>query len=632
VLKIPENKHEQIAKAICADIRESERQKSELVERWIRLRAIHDCEENTSQVQLIEGMKPYMIPLSRTKADRILGAVVDGITGLNPYVQAYDQGNLNDNLDDVVADLMTLAEDAGDVQAIREGVEDAILTNCGVWRIRPLIDEPAYDSPQSDEIGGNATRLDWESIDPLDVCCYPPYYGTFAAAKTVGHRWSELLYRVKDQMEGKNPRYFKYDLKGGDDPGNRHRTPDEEIEGVYSPNEVADGFVDLWEVITELDIKGDGNRKKYLCIVAFSEEKLLSIQEYPYKIPWYIEVRTNRERKKNFPSSSVMQRCQGLQLAYSDSMTAGIQAFFASLGPIILLSGGGAMAKVSQAKPFMMVEVPAEVKIQTVTSTPNLQELPFVTEKIEETMDALTGIGRTGTGQQLPPSTTATEVDAITAAQNEAKDQYTQVVAGSVERAMNLLYEFYQIHYDDLKKQYGDKLVADGAFIKSRTPQLKVNGKNGSQNSSLVLQKLQMLLNLISNSQNNGASPKYDIGKIIDQMAQLLDLPFSLSRLEMDQAPAQPAQPNQPPPGDMAQIMAILTHPEVVQLLLQGEPLPQILQTLQNGPQSTPQDSSVPPSGPGIGPAVEGVPPNEPNPSGLPPIPNVAPSGEPPPM
>ena len=77
-----------IARQICAEIRESEREKERLAERWVRLRAIHNCEENTSQIQLIEGMKPYVLPLSRSKADRIVGSVVDSITGID-YVCRY---------------------------------------------------------------------------------------------------------------------------------------------------------------------------------------------------------------------------------------------------------------------------------------------------------------------------------------------------------------------------------------------------------------------------------------------------------------------------------------------------------------------------------------------------------------
>jgi len=532
LLRLSDEVRERVAQRLCAEIRESEREKERLRERWIRLRAIHDCEENTSQVQLIEGMKPYVLPLSRTKADRIVAAVVDGITGLNPYVQVFDAGNLNANLDDIEQDLMTLAQDAGDAAAIREGAEDAVITNAGVWRVRPFVDERPYDAAQSSDAssgsgaGAKVTRLDWEAIDPVDVCCYPPYFGTFAAAKTVGHRWSELLYRVKADMA--SGRYATYDLKGGDDPTRSHRSADDQAEG-YEAQRPADEFVELWEVVSDLDLHDDGKYRKYLCVVALTEQKLLSIQPYPYSTPWYVEVRTERERNRIFPNSSVMQRLQGLQLAYSDMFTAMIQASFASIGPITILTGGGLMSKVTQAKPFMVLEAPADVKVQSISANPQVGALPQGIEKVEEVADALTGIGRNGAGQQLPASTTATEVDAIQAAQNEAKDQYTQVVASSVERVFRLLFEFYRFHYADLKAAYGDKLVADPAFVLTVCPQFKVNGKNGSTSSMIVLQKLQMLMGLIAQTPGT----RYDAAKIIDQMAQLLDLPFSLRRLEI---------------------------------------------------------------------------------------------------
>jgi hypothetical protein len=543
-------------------------------------------------------MKPYMLPLSRTKADRIVGAVTDGITGMSPYVQVFDAGNLNANLDDIEVDLMTLAEDAGDVAAIRQGAEDALITNTGVWRVRPLVDERPYDAAQTDA-GQTVTRLDWEAIDPIDVCCYPPHFGTFAAAKTVGHRWSELLYRVKaDMASGK---YETYCLEGGDDPMRMHRTFDDQG-GEYDAQTTADEFVELWEVVTELDLKANGEYAKYLCVLALTEEKLLSIQPYPYSAPWYVEVRTERERNRIFPNSSVMQRLQGLQLAYSDMFTALVQASFASIGPITILTGGGLMSKVTQAKPFMVLEAPADVKVQSIAANPQVGAIPQGIEKVEEVADALTGIGRNGAGQQMPPSTTATEVDAIQAAQNEAKDQYTQVVAGSVERVFRLLFEFYKVHYDDLKRAYGDKLLADPAVIANINPQFKVNGKNGSTTSLAVMQKLQLLIGLIEKVPGT----RYDAPKIVDQISQLLDLPFSLKRLESD-------------PNPVAQL---LDHPDVQSLLIRGVPLPHILQTLQN---ATQPNAATPAGSPGL---LPNQPPlgDGPGGAGAPP-PGVAPPG-----
>lgn len=564
-MQITESEQKAIATQICAEIEESEREKERLRERWTRLRAIHDCEESTSQVQLIEGMKTYVLPLSRTKADRIVGAVVDGITGIDPYVQVFDGGNLNANLDDVERDLMTLAQDAGDEEALRQGAEDAFLTNTGVWRVRPLLADRVYDLPQVEDGTQRVTRLDWEAIDPMDVCCYPPYFGSFAAAKTVGHRWSELLYRVRQDM--RVGRYFDVDLKGGDNPM-RGREADD----AYAPQRPSDEFVELWEVITELEIEGKTGR--YLCVVALSEQKLLSIQPYPYSTPWYVEVRFERERKRIFPNSSVAQRLQGLQLAYSDAFTAMVQASYASIGPITILTGGGLMSKVQQLKPFMMIESPADVKVQSISANPQVGALPQSIEKIEEVADSLSGINRNGTGQQLPASTTATEVDALNQAQNEAKDQYTQVVAGSVERVFGLMLEYYRFHYADFKRAYGDRLVADASVVAALRPTLKVNGRNGAASTSLVLQKLRLLLQMIGSMPNSS----YDPEKIVEQIAQTLDLPFSLARLKRDPNP----------------LASLLQNPDVQHLLMQGEPLPAILAVLHREASNAPKPLNNP--------------------------------------
>lgn len=575
--KIATEDREKIASQLCSEIRESEQEKSRLRNRWVQLRALYDCEENTSQIQLIEGMKPYMVPLLRPKGERIVAAVVDGITGMSPYARLTDPELSIDDIEAIEADLMVLADDAGDQDALRQGSEDAYLFNTGVWRVKPLVKERAYDSSQTDDAGPDVTRIDWESIDPMDVMCYPPYFGTFEAAKTVGHRWSELLYRVQADM--RSGMYETYDLKGGDDPDTYHLQRDNLTE-YYSAVSKSDEFVELWELITELpyDENGDptdGDVNAFLCVVALTDEKLLSIQPYPYKSKWYIEVRTERQRKKIFPSTSIAQRLQGLQLAYSDAFTAQVQASYASIGPITFINTGGLMNKVQQAKPFAVIEVPSEVKIQNISANPQVGQLPASMGKIEQVSDSLTGISRTGTAEQMPSSTTATEVDFLQQSQNEAKDQYTQMVAQSVEKVFKLFIEYYQKHYSELREAYRGRLQADPMAVQALNASISVNGRNGAMSNTMTVQKLQLMLNMMQQVPNSG----YDPAKIFDAIVQMMDLPVDIGKLKSNGIPAPISQ--------------MLDNPMVVQYLAQTGVLQQI-QALLHAQQSNTQPSQQP--------------------------------------
>lgn len=618
VLGLDDSTCNKLAMTICSEIRESEREKEPIRLRWIRLREIHDVQESTSQIQLIEGMKSYVLPLSREKVDRIVGSVVDGITGISPYVQVKDAGNENDNLDLLSDDLMVLAEDAGDITAIRQGTEDACLTNAGVWRVRPLIDEDSYDTPATNDSNAPVTGIDWEALDPIDVCCYPPYYGTFESAKTVGHRWSEMVYRVKRDMVSGN--YAYYDLKGGDDPMKGHRTHDNVEDQGYEAQEMSDQFVELWQVITEIPFTMSGDKvestpgkfNRFLAVVALTEQKLLSLQNYPYSQCWYVQVRTEPSRKRIFPSSSVAQRLQGLQLSVSDAYTMKIQAAIASIGPVTFATGGAPMAKVISLKPFGFVELTGDVKIQSFQANPQIGGLESAMQDAQESADALTGISRNGVGQQMPASTTATEINALQQAQSAAEDAYTQVVAESVEPVFKLILEYYRVHYDDLKQAYGERLTADPQLVQTIKPGLSVNGKNGTTSSVLVIQKLQMLFGMIMQTPTD-----YDPVKVIDLIAQMLDFPVPLDRLKKD-----------PNPLD-----ALLKMPQMQQMLMSGEPLPQLLQEIQQRAQGVqgqqPGGPNVLPGQPNMG-SNAGMPPGATN-GANPPMLNSGPGPNPPP-
>ena len=72
---------------VCQEIEHSETGKGSLPRRWERNEQLYNIDPDATNLNLVEGMASYPIPLWKPKADRIIGTVFKSITGIEPYVQ-----------------------------------------------------------------------------------------------------------------------------------------------------------------------------------------------------------------------------------------------------------------------------------------------------------------------------------------------------------------------------------------------------------------------------------------------------------------------------------------------------------------------------------------------------------------
>lgn len=514
-LKLSQEKRDDLAIKICREIDASNEAKGSLPKRWKVNEDIYHVAPGVTNLNVVEGMEPYNIPLWRPKADRIKGSLIQSLTGVYPNVQVLTEDTDSENVDALERALMSIADYARFNEVLDKNILDALNTNIGVSRVRPV-----------EKRNGMCVQIDW--VHPVNMMCYPSYFGSFEEAKTIGHRFWKLLYQVQKQMNS-GDYYNEPDLVGGDDPKTAQGFG---LEGLNRTNpdvsqDKRDEYIELWEVITEADI--DGEYKKYICVVAYRQRKVLSVQEYIYPKPWYVDWRTNKEGGRIWPQDSIAQTVQGPQKAYSDIHTVMIHGSMQAAFPPVVMSGGTLMGKAKQYGPAQVWETTEQVNVQVIPITFDPKNLGDEAAKLEEIVDSLTGINRIGTGENLPSSTTATAIDALMSSMAEAKDNYSMAMAPSMEMTFGLIYMFLVEHFDQFKAFFGNKIPQQSLDEIPVEIRFEASGRSGASTPSALLQKMQVAREIASNP--NG---EYDLAKVEDQLMQLLDLPFSVAGLKRD--------------------------------------------------------------------------------------------------
>ncbi|AIE86980.1 portal protein [Fimbriimonas ginsengisoli] len=546
LLVLSDGQKKKLAERICKEIEASEQAKGSLPQRWERNEKIYGVDPDVSSLHVAEGMQPYAIPLYRQKADRVIGTIYSSITGLYPFVQALDEDADGNNDEVVERALQAMADDAQFNSRFKKILKLAVNTNIGTLRVSP-------DFPK------HGVRMEW--IHPGNMMCYPAENGCYEEAKTIGHRFYKMRYRI--EAEQNSGHYYKGEIFGGDDPNEHYsgRSRTQSKTETTSPVVNADDQVELWEVVHESDVEEAGVYKRYLCVVAKNQTKLLSCQPFPYSEPWYFAGRLEEPDGNVWPADSLAQTMQGLQLAYNDIHTTLIHGSYMAAFPMVVISGGTLPTKVKKYGPATLIESSTELKVQALTTGFNPGALPMEGAKLEQVADGLTGISRLGTSENMPSGTTATAAAGFLQAQNEAKDQYTEAMSPFVQRVWGFLYEVLTLHFEEVAAALGSKWPRELTWemIRGKSYRFEVTGKSGSSSPQTLLNKLQMLLQLSADPQSG-----LDRREITEKIVQALDLPFSAQGLK-----------SKPPAIDPQEILQLL------QAVAGGQvPVPQAAQVL----------------------------------------------------
>jgi len=591
LMKLSREQCEKLQTDICREIDASEAAKGTLPQRWQVNEDIYHVAPGVTNLNLIDGMEAYNIPLWRPKADRIKGSCKATLTGTYPYVQAISGEPQGSNVAAVERGLMNILEQSQIDKKISKAIIDALNMNLGIYRVRPI------------PVGGGM-KVAIDHVHPRNMCCYPSHFGTFDEAKTIGHRFWKLMYRVKGQMEADE--YYKQpDLTGGDDPRATENSNWSTLDRTRSDTIIKqeDSYVELWEVIHECDLEGNGEYKKYLCVVAKRQRLLLSCQEYPYPTIWYVDWRTQSDGDRIWPNDSVAQTVQGPQKAYSDIHTTKIQGSYQACFPPVVMSGGTPMGKAKRYGPAQIWETTEDVRVTVIPITFNPGSLDAESEEMKECVDSLTGINRLGTGENLPASTKATAIDALMSSMAEAKDNYTDELSPSLEKTFALVYMFVVLHFAEFKEFYGNRLPIESPEELPEDIRFEATGKSTASSPQQQLAKYQVAREIAMTPMSD-----YDLNKVDEQVMQMLDFPFDVQSLKKDAMTAirmlveQAMQLGIPPEEIAVQIQMMM------QQRLQEAALAQALSGTGEGAGVLPQsDVGAPPGSPqGNGGGLEG--------------------------
>ncbi|MFI5385998.1 MAG: hypothetical protein ACHQ50_07740 [Fimbriimonadales bacterium] len=507
--------------AICQEIEHSETGKGSLPRRWERNEQLYNIDPDATNLNLVESMASYPIPLWKPKADRIVGTVFKSITGIEPYVQCIpdtESPGDSEKAQRLARALMTVAtHDEGRYgfdRAFRQCLKTAVNTGIAVLYVHPTQDG----------------CVEHEPIHPKDFCIYPHELGDIKKAKTVGHRFWKLRNEIKALFEAGE--YLTDEVGGADSVGERGGKSSAFGRTAETPiQEPDDQLIECWQVVRRCDL-GEGERDYIVC-VAKKTQLVLKVAPLEYKTGrLYFDIRFDDEYGSFWPASSPGQDIQGIQLIYSDLFNVAIQGGYSAAFPGVALIGATLNAKVKRWGPGTVWELPSGASVQTVGNTFNGGFLVSLLPHIENIADATSRVSRLGTSENLPASTTATAAAGFLQAQEQGQDQFTAFVAPTVAEIFTFLREILVLHWEQIKRQHGTALGIQKRDDLTQAVRFVPTGKSSNSSPNTLLQKLQMAMGL---SQNPNSTLDYQ--SVEKQVLQALDLPFDVTGLEKPLGP-----------------------------------------------------------------------------------------------
>jgi|GEM_PF-6140704 len=519
-LRDPDNLRD-LGIAVCMEIEQSETGKGSLPRRWERNEQLYNIDPDATNLNLVEGMVSYPIPLWKPKADRIVGTVFKSITGIEPYVQCVPESEHSQDSERaqrLATALMAVAtyDDGryGFDRAFRQCLKTAVNTGIAVLYVHPT----------------QEGRIDHEPIHPKDFCIYPHELGDIKKAKTVGHRYWKLRSEIKALFE--DGEYLTDDVGGADMVGERGGKSQAFGRTSATPAvEPDDQLIECWQVVRRCDL-GCGEQDYIICI-ARKTQMVLKVESLEYKTGrLYFDIRFDDEYGSFWPAGSPGQDVQGIQLIYSDLFNVMIQGGYASAFPGVALIGATLNSKVKRWGPGTVWELPAGAQVETVGTQFNGQFLVSMVPHIENIADATSRVSRLGTSDDLPASTTATAAAGFLQAQQQGQDDYTAFVAPIVAEIFTFLRELVVLHWEPIKKLHGAALGIQDRSDLTLPVRFVPTGKSANSSPNTLLQKLQMAMNLSENPNS-----VLDYQAVEKQVLQALDLPFDVSGLEKPAGP-----------------------------------------------------------------------------------------------
>lgn len=511
---------DKLGKVLYLEISASKRALGNLPLRWKKNEAIDNCDPYAVKTDVVEGAETYPMPLWTQRADRIAGSVYDGITGLDPWVQAIaDDPQGSDLADKVEHDLHFLAVQSKLGPRLYRALRLACNTNIAIIRCVPVPAKGVFD---------------FLEVHPQDFCAYPAEIDNLYDLKTVATRSEKMKWEIVSKIN--DGTYFDAKLTAPDadtdDTGFDRAGRDDRFDKTDRTQNADEdaGRFQLYDFITHFI---DGDKVRLLRgVLCYSTKEILDLEDFNFEHPWFTDLRYDPEYGRFWPAGSPAQRIQGIQIAFTDDVNTILQGGRWAAVPIMYTRGGGSLEiKTRIVNPGDLLELPANTEIGAVPNAFNGNFLVQLLPLFEKLADGVTRISAVGTGQQAMGSRTATEIGAVVEGQKQGEGMYLSMIADSIETCLYpQMYEMYKFHFQDYKTRWGNTLQIETVDeIQDLQLRFEVTGRSGSNNPSTIAQKLMMLLQLLQSPNS-----KLDPAAVEAAIVNALQIPGSAKLFKPD--------------------------------------------------------------------------------------------------
>lgn len=485
-----------------------------LKQRWNQTLGVYRMDETQTNINVIEGMQGYATPVMTAKIDALVGNIVTACFGTSPIWQCLTDDSKSEQVGELENALEDIASKSKIEQTVAQAVLKAALCNYGMMMVTPKIGD-------HEEIVGIDT--DW--IEPEHAFVFPLNVEDVSRLKAIGHRYYLPKWEVEQKVE--SGEWYEYASMGATDPNEwRIRTGNDLVQDTTTPSP-EDGQLQLFQIIRKMKVEGQWGW--YLINYGYQGMQVLSIEEYPYELPWYAPMRLLRTEKRIIGNDSIGFKAKGLALLINDLVTTLVHGLYMSAFSPLLLAGGKLPNGTNFILPGMVLEVDdPDAKFQAVPSTFNPGEIPLMITQAENWMESAVGVSKLATSQNVAPDTKATTVNALTLSDQRRQNSIYETASEAIELLGQLLLMLFRAHYQEIAAAYQGQTVLKDPSVLDAKYLLKATGKAGANPAELGV-KLQGLLQL---TQVPG-SP-FDAAKIVQRIAEQLDLPFDPSSLEKD--------------------------------------------------------------------------------------------------
>jgi len=485
-----------------------------LKERWNQTLGVYRMDETQTNINIIDGMQGYATPVMTAKIDALVGNIVTACFGTSPIWQCLTDDSKSSQVGELETALEDIASKSKIEQTVAQAVLKAALCNYGMMMVTPKYGD-------HDEVVGIDT--DW--VEPEHAFVFPLNVEDVSRLKAIGHRYYLPKWEVEQKID--SGEWYEYSSMGATDPNEwRIRTGNDLVQDTTTPSP-EDGQLQLFQIIRKMKVEGEWGW--YLINYGYQGMQVLSIEEYPYELPWYAPMRLLRTEKRIIGNDSIGFKAKGLALLINDLVTTMVHGLYMSAFSPLLLAGGKLPNGTNFILPGMVLEVDdPDARFQSVPSTFNPGEIPLMISQAENWMESAVGVSKLATSQNVAPDTKATTVNALTLSDQRRQNSIYETASEAIELLGQLLLMLFKAHYQEISAAYQGQTVLQDPSVLDAKYLLKATGKAGA-NPAELREKLNGLF-----AMSQQPTSRYDPNKIEERIADQLDLPFDPTTLQKD--------------------------------------------------------------------------------------------------